>query len=120
MGKLTTHVLDTMHGTPAAGMRVSVHRLDANPAQPAELLGVLTLNADGRADGPLLEGEALTVGRYRLSFEVGAYFMRRGVALPKPAFLDVVPVEFGIADPTQHYHVALLSSRWQYATYRGS
>lgn len=120
MGKLTTHVLDTMHGTPAAGMRVSVYRLDPNPAQPAELLKVVTLNADGRADAPVLEGDAWAVGRYRLAFEVGAYFTQRGVALPTPAFLDVVPIEFGIADPAQHYHVPLLTSPWQYATYRGS
>jgi 5-hydroxyisourate hydrolase len=118
MGKLTTHVLDTMHGSPAAGMAVSLYRLAADGG--AEELKRLTLNADGRADAPLLEGAALQAGRYRLVFGVAAYFQGRGVVLPEPAFLDEVPLDFGIADTAAHYHVPLLASPWSYSTYRGS
>jgi len=117
MGKLTTHVLDTMHGSPAAGMAVALYRIEAAGAR---LLGRLVLNADGRADAPLLEGAALEAGRYRLVFGVAAYFRARGVALPEPAFLDEVPLDFGIADTAAHYHVPLLASPWAYSTYRGS
>ncbi len=117
MGKLTTHVLDTMHGGPAAGMAVALYRLDGAQALP---LARLRLNADGRADAPLLAGDALQPGRYRLVFEVAAYFRARGVALPEPPFLDEVPLDFGIADASAHYHVPLLATPWSYATYRGS
>lgn len=117
MGKLTTHVLDTMHGSPAAGMAVSLYRVDGGSA---ELLKQLRLNHDGRADAPLLEGAALQPGRYRLVFGVEAYFRGRGVALPEPAFLGEVPLDFGIADAGSHYHVPLLASPWAYSTYRGS
>jgi 5-hydroxyisourate hydrolase len=117
MGKLTTHVLDTMHGSPAAGMAVRLYRIESGEAR---LLQALTLNADGRADGPLLEGETLQVGRYRLVFAVAEYFLSRRVTLPEPAFLDEVPLDFGIADPGAHYHVPLLASPWSYSTYRGS
>ncbi len=117
MGLLTTHVLDTMNGTPAAGMAVSLHRLDP---EGAKLIRTVQLNDDGRADGPLLEGDDLQAGRYRLVFSVGAYFMSFGAALPSPPFLDDVPVEFGIADAQAHYHVPLLVSPWSYSTYRGS
>jgi len=118
MGKLTTHVLDTMHGCPAAGMALSVHRIDS--AGTAHFVRSLTLNIDGRADAPLLEGDALQAGRYRLVFGVAAYFKSRAVALPDPPFLDEVPLEFGIADTSSHYHVPLLCSPWSYSTYRGS
>ncbi|SEK98555.1 5-hydroxyisourate hydrolase [Roseateles sp. YR242] len=118
MGKLTTHVLDTMHGTPASGMSVQLFRLDG--AGGPVLVRALRLNADGRADGPLLEGETLTAGRYRLVFGVAAYFDSRGVVLPQPPFLDEVPLDFGIADVSAHYHVPLLASPWSYSTYRGS
>lgn len=117
MGKLTTHVLDTMHGAPAAGMAVRLYRIDGGAAVP---LKTLTLNADGRADAPLLEGEAFETGRYRLVFAVADYFRARGVTLPEPAFLDEVPLDFGIADAASHYHVPLLASPWAYSTYRGS
>lgn len=117
MGKLTTHVLDTMHGTPAGGLAVRLYRLvDGEP----RLLQVVTLNADGRADAPLLEGATMQPGRYRLVFEVADYFRSRGVALPEPAFLDEVPIDFGLADAAAHYHVPLLASPWAYSTYRGS
>jgi len=112
-GKLTTHVLDTMNGCPAAGMAVRLYR-DGAP------LMSLQLNADGRADAPLLAGEAFLPGRYRLVFAVADYFRARGVELPEPAFLDEVPLDFGIADPDSHYHVPLLVSPWSYSTYRGS
>jgi 5-hydroxyisourate hydrolase len=117
MGKLTTHVLDTMNGCPAAGMGVRLYRIvDGEPV----LLKTLALNDDGRADAPLLDGAALLPGRYRLVFAVAAYFKARGAALPEPAFLDEVPLDFGIADAGSHYHVPLLASPWAYSTYRGS
>lgn len=117
MGKLTTHVLDTVQGGPAAGMGVSFYRLEP---EGYVLLKSLVLNDDGRADAPLLEGEALVTGRYRLVFQVAAYFEAAGVRLPEPPFLEEVPVEFGVADPQAHYHVPLLCSPWSYSTYRGS
>jgi len=117
MGKLTTHVLDTANGCPAASMAVRLYRFDA---EGPKWLRSLHLNADGRAEGPLLDGATFTAGRYRLVFEVAAYFRARGGALPEPAFLDEVPLDFGIADETSHYHVPLLVSPWSYSTYRGS
>ena len=117
MGKLTTHVLDTMNGCPAAGMRV---RLYALQGADATLLKELTLNDDGRADAPLLEGEALRSGSYRLVFDVASYFRARGAAMDEPPFLDTVPLDFGLADSLAHYHVPLLASPWAYSTYRGS
>lgn len=118
MGQLTTHVLDTMRGCPAAGMAVRLYRLA--PAGEPELIRELVLNHDGRADGPLLKAEAFLPGRYRLVFEVAAYFRAAGVDLPEPPFLDAVPLDFGIADAAAHYHVPLLASPWAYSTYRGS
>ena len=117
MGHLSTHVLDTANGCPAAGMVVTLQRLDA--AGPATLHR-FALNADGRADGPLLDAATMAVGRYRLLFEVAAYFRARGTLLPEPAFLDIVPLDFGIADAAGHYHVPLLVSPWSYSSYRGS
>ncbi len=118
MGKLTTHVLDTAHGCPAAGMAVTLYRLaDDGQAQP---LKAITLNHDGRADGPLLEGDTLVAGRYRLVFAVSAYFAARGTGQADPPFLGEVPLDFGIADTAVHYHVPLLASPWSYSTYRGS
>jgi 5-hydroxyisourate hydrolase len=119
MGHLSTHVLDTMNGCPAAGMRVTLEALDGNGA--ARTIKTLTLNSDGRNDGgPLLNAETMAVGRYRLTFAVAAYFREKGVSLPEPAFLDSVPLEFGISDANGHYHVPLLVSPWSYSTYRGS
>lgn len=122
MGHLSTHVLDTMNGCPAAGMRVRLLRVDPRAQGPAAVaLRTVTLNADGRnPDGPLLDAAAMAAGRYRLEFEVAGYFRARGVALPEPAFIDVVPIDFGIADAQGHYHVPLLVSPWAYSTYRGS
>jgi 5-hydroxyisourate hydrolase len=119
MGHLSTHVLDTMNGCPAAGMRVTLEAIDGNGV--ARTIKTLTLNNDGRNDGgPLLNAETMAVGRYRLTFAVAAYFREKGVSLPEPAFLDSVPLEFGIADANGHYHVPLLVSPWSYSTYRGS
>lgn len=117
---MSTHVLDTMHGTPAAGMAVALYATSPDGASP-RLLRRVVLNADGRnPDGPLLDGASLQRGTYRLCFSVGDYFRDRGVALPEPPFLDVVVLDFGVADPSQHYHVPLLVSPWSHATYRGS
>ena len=117
MGKLTTHVLDTVNGCPAAGMHVTLLRM---AGAHNETLRSLQLNHDGRADSPLLEDAALVPGRYRLLFTVADYFRGRGVELPQPPFLDQVPLDFGIADIALHYHVPLLVSPWSYSTYRGS
>ncbi len=123
-GFLTSHVLDTVHGTPAAGMAVTLYRrialaqgdLDAG----WQLLVSAATNEDGRLDAPLLKGDDFQVGAYRLVFDVEGYFRAKGVALPQPAFLGLVPLDFGIADATSHYHVPLLVSPWSYSTYRGS
>ena len=117
MGKLTTHVLDTANGCPAAGMQVTLLRLDG--AQAA-VLQRLQLNHDGRANAPLLEGDTLQPGRYRLIFAVAPYFRGLGTTLPEPPFIDDVPLDFGVADASLHYHVPLLVSPWSYSTYRGS
>ena len=117
MGQLTTHVLDTANGCPAAGMRV---RLYALAGGAPTLLKELTLNHDGRADAPLLEGDTMRAGSYRLEFDVAAYFRARGAALADPPFLDTVPLDFGLADTAAHYHVPLLASPWSYSSYRGS
>ena len=117
MGHLSTHVLDTAHGCPAAGMRVILQRIEG---ATVVTLHSVTLNPDGRAAGPLLDASAMTVGRYRLLFEVAPYFRARGVVLPEPAFIDTVQLDFGIADAAGHYHVPLLVSPWSYSTYRGS
>ena len=115
---LSTHVLDTMHGTPAAGMQVSLYTTDG---EAAKLAKQFVLNQDGRnPDGLLFDHQELKQGTYRLLFEVAAYFAARGVLLPQPNFLDRVSLDFGVAQPQQHYHVPLLVSPWSYSTYRGS
>jgi 5-hydroxyisourate hydrolase len=119
MGRLTTHVLDTMNGCPAAGMLVALYRIPKDGSAP-QLVKQLALNHDGRADGPLLDDSNFACGQYRLVFEVAAYFRGRGTELPEPPFLDAVPIDFGMANPLQHYHVPLLASPWAYSTYRGS
>lgn len=117
---LSTHVLDTMHGSPAAGMHVALYTTDG-PDGPATLVRSFVLNADGRnPDGLLYDSQSLKVGTYRLVFDVAGYFKARGVDLPEPPFLNRVNLDFGVADPTQHYHVPLLVSPWSYSTYRGS
>lgn len=115
---LSTHVLDTMHGTPAAGMGAELHELGG--AAP-RLVKRFVLNGDGRnPGGPLYDNASLRTGTYRLVFDVAAYFRSRGVELPEPPFLDRVALDFGIAHADQHYHVPLLVSPWSYSTYRGS
>ena len=117
MGKLTTHVLDTANGCPAAGMAVALYRITGG-AQA--LVKQITLNHDGRADSPLLEGTGFVPGQYRLVFGVAAYFRGLGTVLAEPPFLDEVPLDFGLATVGQHYHVPLLASPYAYSTYRGS
>ncbi len=116
MAKLSTHVLDTVHGAPAAGVLVELFALNGAAAR---LLASARTNADGRTDKLLLEGEAVKRGRYRLVFHIGDYFRTQGVTLADPPFVDVVPVEFGL-EAGGSYHVPLLCSPWSYSTYRGS
>ncbi len=117
MGRLTTHVLDTAQGKPAAGLRIE---FSVREGALWTLLKTVHTNADGRTDAPLLADGALAAGEYQLLFHVGDYFRGAGVALPQPAFLERVPLVFGIADANAHYHVPLLCSPWAYSTYRGS
>lgn len=117
MGRLTTHVLDTATGKPAAGLRVELFRLgvDGSPR-----IAEAVTNADGRCDEPLLEGAAFRAGTYELMFHCGEYLDATSAGLPSPKFLDTVPLRFGIADESAHYHVPLLLSPYGYSTYRGS
>jgi 5-hydroxyisourate hydrolase len=117
MGRLSTHVLDTMHGRPAAGMLIELALLEG---ERWTKLKTVHTNADGRTDEPLLAGDAMRTGQFRLVFHVAEYFRARGVGLPYPPFLDRVPLRFGIADRAGHYHVPLLCTPWSYSTYRGS
>jgi len=115
---LSTHVLDTMHGCPAAGMGVEFYTTQGGQAT---LVKQFALDADGRSPGGPLYGQGqLKKGTYRLVFDVAGYFKGRGVALPDPSFLGRVSLDFGVAQPDQHYHVPLLVSPWSYSTYRGS
>ncbi len=116
-GKLTTHVLDTASGRPAGGLAITLHMREGTVFKP---LKTVTTNADGRCDAPLLSGAEMEAGVYELVFHAGDYLRGAGVALPDPAFLDVIPIRFGIADPDSHYHVPLLISPYGYSTYRGS
>jgi len=115
--KLTTHVLDTANGAPAAGMAIELWKLEG---QEYKKVSSHITNADGRTDSPLLAAEAMAVGSYELLFMAGDYFAQKADDLPSPPFLDVIPIRFGIADTTVHYHVPLLASPWSYSTYRGS
>ena len=116
MGMLSTHVLDTASGVPAAGVSVELHKLIPEPV----LLASVLTNADGRCDAPLLQGEAFLAGDYSLTFRVAGYFRRRGVVLADPPFLDLIVIRFSVAEAERHYHVPLLVSPWSYSTYRGS
>lgn len=116
MTKLTTHVLDTATGLPAAGMRIDLYRVSGNSHKK---IGSFETNSDGRVDAPLLEGASFKHGQYELVFYAGDYLDRIGVKTPEPKFLDQIPLRFGIAADT-HYHVPLLLSPYSYSTYRGS
>ncbi len=115
-GRLTTHVLDTASGKPAAGIRIALYRLSGQSHR--KILETVT-NADGRCDSPLLEGKSFQTGQYELVFFAGDYLRVAGVSLQDPAFLDQIPIRFGIAE-ARHYHVPLLLSPYGYSTYRGS
>ena len=117
MARLSTHVLDTAHGVPAAGLRIELHRVD--PDGRTHVATAVT-NADGRTGDPLMAGDTLRTGVYELTFHAGRYLRERGVALEEPAFLDEIVIRFGIASSTASYHVPLLLSPYGYSTYRGS
>ena len=117
MTGLTTHVLDTAQGKPAAGMRIELYQVEADGS--LNRVVAVETNTDGRSDEPLL-GRPDRPGRYEIRFHVAEYFRAQGLALANPPFLDVVPIRFAMADPEAHYHVPLLCSPWSYSTYRGS
>ncbi|HEV2654318.1 MAG TPA: hydroxyisourate hydrolase [Ktedonobacteraceae bacterium] len=117
-GQLTTHVLDTAQGRPAAALEIELWRVDAGRERVC--LKTVVTAANGRTGEPLLSGAEMSAGTYELLFRVGAYFTQQGIQMPQPPFLDEIPIRFGIADPEAHYHVPLLVSPWAYSTYRGS
>jgi 2-oxo-4-hydroxy-4-carboxy-5-ureidoimidazoline decarboxylase len=116
-GRLSSHVLDTYHGRPAAGVKLEL--FEVGKSERAKLAQAAT-NQDGRTDQPLISGEPLRVGTYELLFHIGDYFRTSGVALSAQPFLNVVVIRFGIAEPEGHYHVPLVTTPWSYSTYRGS
>src|SRR5476651_2089871 len=116
-GRLSTHVLDTHAGRPAPGVAIELYEFAGGRAQR---IGSTVTNADGRTDQPLIAGRPLPIGRYELQFAVGDHFRSRGIAAAEPAFHDIVPLRFSIAEPEGHYHVPLLCTPWSYSTYRGS
>lgn len=117
MGKLTTHVLDTARGKPAAGVKIMLYRVGGNSHKK---IAETVTNADGRTDAPMLEGKALTAGSYELVFCAGNYLRSTGQTSAEVLFLDEIPIRFGVADAEAHYHVPLLISPFAYSTYRGS
>ncbi|WP_141736494.1 hydroxyisourate hydrolase [Oligoflexus tunisiensis] len=118
MGRLTTHVLDTAHGKPAADLAITLYRV--RDGQTLEQLSQTRTNQDGRTGEPLLEGPGFQAGTYELVFEVAPYFRKTGARVSDPPFFDRISIRFSIADATSHYHVPLLVSPWSYSTYRGS
>ena len=118
MGSLSTHVLDTANGCPAADILIELVRLA--PEGSRTLLTSIRTNADGRTTAPLFAGEGLGRGSYELVFHVGEYFRGRGSIAAEPPFLDLVPVRFQMTEGPQHYHIPLLVSPFGYTTYRGS
>jgi 5-hydroxyisourate hydrolase len=115
--KLSTHVLDTAHGCPAAGMKIELWSLDG---EERDLIITVKTNADGRTEQPLLAADEMKTGQYEIIFFIGDYFAAKSPTLPKLRFLDRVPVRFGIADAGANYHVPLICTPWAYSTYRGS
>ena len=116
-GRLTTHVLDTARGVPAAGVDIALFAIEGDERR---LLLLQRTNANGRTNAPLLEGAAMRVGQYELVFAVGAYFSATQIEVSDPPFLADIPLRFAVADAGAHYHVPLLVSPWSYTTYRGS
>lgn len=116
MGRLSTHVLDTANGVPAAGVAVTLHRIEG---EARHLAANAVTNQDGRTDAPLLAGGQFQTGTYVLTFAVGPYFAAKGNG-PSPPFLDLIPIRFTLGDPGGNYHVPLLVSPWSFSTYRGS
>ena len=114
--KLSTHVLDTAHGCPAAGMKIELWSLNG---EERTLVTTAKTNADGRTE-PLLTAETMKVGQYQLAFYLAEYYTKLGTVLPNPPFLDKAVIQFGMADATAHYHVPVLATPWSYTTYRGS
>ena len=117
-GWLSTHVLDTHGGRPAAGIPLEL--IELSDMGESRLVTRTVTNGDGRTDVPLIHGRPLPIGRYELVFRVAAYFAARGVVMSEPPFLDVIPLRFSISDPETHLHVPLLVTPWSFATYRGS
>jgi 2-oxo-4-hydroxy-4-carboxy-5-ureidoimidazoline decarboxylase len=117
-GRLSTHVLDTHSGIPAANVPVELWEL--TQAGENRLILRTVTNQDGRTDKPLISERPVPIGAYELRFSVASYFTGRGVALSAPPFLDIVPIRFSVAEPEGHYHVPLVVSPWSYSTYRGS
>ena len=117
-GRLSTHVLDTYSGRPAEGVAITLLELTSDGVN--RIVTTATTNADGRTTTPLIGDRPIPFGQYELQFEIGTYFSKLGVEQAEPAFLDIVPIRFGISDPEGHYHVPLLTSPWSYTTYRGS
>lgn len=116
-GRISTHVLDNVSGKPAQGVTISLYEIGASARG---LLAKAVTNSDGRTDQPFVSGAPLRIGTYELQFEVAAYFKAKETTQAEPAFLDVVPIRFSVAEPEGHYHVPLLVTPWSYSTYRGS
>ena len=116
-GRLTTHVLDTASGLPAAGMTIELFSINGETRVPVKTVNT---NGDGRCDSPLLQGPELQGGTYELVFHAGDYLRSGGLELSDPPCLDIIPIRFGISDPNAHCHVPLLISPYGYSTYRGS
>ncbi|WP_394249975.1 hydroxyisourate hydrolase [Vibrio profundi] len=117
MGRLTTHVLDTMHGLPGAEIKVELFKVDG---ESVEKLATILTNSDGRTDAPILAGNDFRSGKYQLVFHVADYYQSKGVTLDDVPFLDDVVIRFGLNDQDAHYHVPLLVSPYSFSTYRGS
>lgn len=117
MGKLTTHVLDTMNGVPGESIQIDLYRIDGDSQTKIK---TVTTNFDGRTDAPVLEGEEFVVGKFQLVFYVADYYKNKDVDLGEVPFLDDVVIRFGLGEKDAHYHVPLLVSPYSFSTYRGS
>jgi|ERR1043166_3199224 5-hydroxyisourate hydrolase len=118
MGLLSTHVLDTMRGQPARGVKLELYAVAADGTRT--LVTQTETNADGRTDAALLEGESFHPGCYEIVFHLGDYFRRQGAPLADPPFFNQVPIRFELIDPDYHYHVPVVAAPWTYSTYRGN